>query len=199
MIHKTSSVNLVATVLISSISVFEIANAYHESAFVLLTSPRSNHQSRLSSPNFITEPYGSYYSRDTQLWGQKEEETSDLPSGFNPFKPQEQQASRSSAFTPGSVVNLRKIRMSSITSELIHKSTIDEMKESLLEHKDFLLEPLEEDDAVLDEDSIYTPGMTRDEKYNKYRESMENRLKQARDPTAKKVLTALMEFTLSYE
>mmetsp|Transcript_8952 Transcript_8952/g.10706 ORF Transcript_8952/g.10706 Transcript_8952/m.10706 type:complete len:90 (+) Transcript_8952:337-606(+) len=89
--------------------------------------------------------------------------------------------------------------MSSITSALIQKRTVEEMKESLLEHEDFLLEPLEDDDAVLDEDSIYTPGMTRDERYETYRKSMEGRLQQARDPTAKKVLIALMEFTLSYE
>ena len=73
------------------------------------------------------------------------------------------------------------------------------MQDILQENKYFLLEPLENDDVVTDADSIYTPNMSRDERYSAYRSSMQDRLARSKNPQARKVLTAMMEFVLSYE
>lgn len=128
----------------------------------------------------------------TRCWAE-----GDLPPGFNPFKAQ--QGPPRSERAPGPIFNLRKIRMSKITSDCLQQSSIDAMKGILLDEKKFLLEPLEDRDAVVDEDSIYTPDMSRDERYEAHRVSMQERVQKAKDPSARKVLTALMEFTASYK
>ena len=66
-------------------------------------------------------------------------------------------------------------------------------------YRDFLLEPLEEQDAVLDPDSIYKPSMTRRQRYEAYRQEMDRRLSQARSKQAQAVLTAMKEYVLEFE
>ena len=75
----------------------------------------------------------------------------------------------------------------------------ENIQDILQNHKDFLLEPLEDMNAVLDPDSIYRGDMTRSQRYQAYRESMQERLAKARDPKAHKVLQAMMDFVLSFE
>ena len=65
--------------------------------------------------------------------------------------------------------------------------------------KEFLLEPLEDDNAVLEADSIYKSGMTRAERYQTYRATMEERIQSARNSTVRNVLQKLSDFVLSNE
>mmetsp|Transcript_31129 Transcript_31129/g.75233 ORF Transcript_31129/g.75233 Transcript_31129/m.75233 type:complete len:112 (-) Transcript_31129:182-517(-) len=67
------------------------------------------------------------------------------------------------------------------------------------DYKDFLLDLLEEQDAVLDPDSIYTPNMTRQERYDAYRQEMDRRLSQARNKQARAVLSAMKDYVLEFE
>ena len=127
------------------------------------------------------------------------------------------------------IISLRKTRMQELTRELLEaviedsnsstasspSSSLDNTSTSsgsaaasaaptavrtvLDGYKDFLLEPLEEQDAVLDPDSIYKPNMTRRQRYEAYRQEMDRRLSQARNKQAQAVLTAMKEYVLEFE
>ena len=105
----------------------------------------------------------------------------------------------------GTQISIRKTTMQRLTSELLNCGTADtpenqqRRQDVLAEYQDFLLEPLEDDDAVLDPDSIYTPGMTRAQRYEAYKASMDERVGSARNPQARIVLSAMRDFVLSFE
>jgi len=90
--------------------------------------------------------------------------------------------------------------MQELTNELLNcANDSSQMQEILNSYQDFLLEPLDDDDAVLDPDSIYTADMSRAERYQAYRGSMEERVRSARNPTVRTVLEAMKDFVLSFE
>lgn len=89
--------------------------------------------------------------------------------------------------------------MQLIVNELLNVVNDEtETQHILQEHADFLMEPLEDNGAVLDPDSIYTSDMSRSERYDAYELSMEERLSSARNPAVKTVLRALKDFVLSH-
>jgi len=119
---------------------------------------------------------------------------------FNPFDYQRNnKSSRSPGSSPPRVV-LRSVRMSSLTNDLLN-SLGDEtaMRAILEENRDFLLEPLEEEESLAGSGSIYTPDMTRLERYRAYRKSVEERLKASKNEKAKAVLTAMKDYVLEFE
>lgn len=90
--------------------------------------------------------------------------------------------------------------MQEIVNQLLDSSDQPETLQSILQqNKEFLLEPLEDDQAVLELDSIYRAGMSRNERYQTYEESMKERMERARNSATKTVLTALMEFVMSFK
>jgi len=113
----------------------------------------------------------------------------------------QQRDNDSSGNTSRSVISLRKVRMSEISQDLLRvvASDSERMDRILKDNAEFLLEPLEDDDAVLDPDSIYSTDMDRSGRYEAYRTSMEERIKNARNRDVRKVLTALRDFVLSHE
>lgn len=136
-----------------------------------------------------------------------------LPKNFNPFS--NQQGTSQSTPSPSrrdgvgdvkSVISLRRMRMKEITQQLLDvaempgRGSDDEMMLRVLQDNvDFLLEPLEDEDAVLEPDSVIQGDMKRAERYRAYRESMQERISKARNPSAKTVLTALRDFVVSHE
>uniref|UniRef100_A0A6U1RZB9 Uncharacterized protein n=1 Tax=Cyclophora tenuis TaxID=216820 RepID=A0A6U1RZB9_CYCTE len=145
--------------------------------------------------------------------------------GFNPFQPKGS-GSFGSGRTTGSiggnigVFNIRKAKMEKIMAELLSRYEADEetaerkegpqvvdnkqkQEEKILatlrQHQEFLIEPLENDDAVLDPDSIYAPGMDRTQRYQIYRQEMQKRIDNARYKRAKHILQTMMTFVLSFE
>ena len=87
--------------------------------------------------------------------------------------------------------------MQQIVNELLNVvGQEDETRALLQESADFLLESVEDHDAVLDPISIYTiSSMNR---YNAYEISVEQRLASAKNPAVKQVLTSLRDFVLSH-
>jgi hypothetical protein len=129
----------------------------------------------------------------TRLFNDKSD--TDL-TGFNPFQ---YQARGNRAYSmSGTQISLRKTGMQQLIAALL-QAPPENIQDILESHKDFLLEPLEDMDAVLDPDSIYRGDMIRSQRYQAYRESMQERLAKARDPKAQKVLQAMMDFVLSFE
>jgi len=125
--------------------------------------------------------------------------------GFNPLN-YNAAVNRPPSTSASTVISLRQIRMQQITSEMLNslhpsnESQQTQLLRTILEkHRDFLLEPLEDADAVQDTDSIYLSCRTRAERYRAFDQSMTQRLATARDPSVRQVLTALKDFVLACE
>jgi hypothetical protein len=141
-------------------------------------------------------------STGLSLFSRENEDTQDnsLPQNFNPLNYKTNRSNSATSYS-GTIISLRKTTMTELINELMN--TDGESKEAmqpvLKQYQDFLLEPLEDTDAVLDPDSIYTPSMSRAERYRTYRASMEERVQSARNPAVKNVLEAMKEFVMGFE
>jgi hypothetical protein len=149
-----------------------------------------------------------------------------LPANFNPFNYQRSpNSNQQQAYNPSSRISLRKSRMQEITNELLQAAASpsasssssfsvrspDEgdgasriMRSILDENRQFLLEPLESDDAVLDPDSVLYQGgapvsLSRSERYRLYRSELQERIDRARNGASRQVLQALHDFVREHE
>jgi hypothetical protein len=131
---------------------------------------------------------------------------------FNPFQPGSKLSSNSSKsgiltigkqssnVTPGGQISPRAMKMAELTSTLLNSISDDiATHEILLQNEHFLLEQFNNVDCVLEEGSIFTPDMSREERFKRYRLVMGERIDKARVPAARGVLCKLMEFVLSRE
>ncbi|KAL7518031.1 hypothetical protein ACHAWX_002896 [Stephanocyclus meneghinianus] len=92
------------------------------------------------------------------------------------------------------------MKMKQLTTELLASISDPESVSQLLQSNEgFLLEQLNNIDAVLEPDSVFHPAMTRKERFERYRQVMDERIESARVPAARNVLTLLKDFVLSKE
>lgn len=123
--------------------------------------------------------------------------------GFNPLDPSSATRSlggASTSTTSSTRISLRSTQMQGLMNELLNEVDDEQASRAILEaSKDLLLDPLEDDDAVLEVDSVYKPGMTRAERYRTYRTTMQERIQTARNSTVRTVLQRLSEFVTSHE
>lgn len=128
-------------------------------------------------------------SSSSSMFPQSTRRHSSLGSDFNPLQ------------KSNTVVSLRKTKMQDITNALLHAVSSDPSKVTaiLTKHKSFLLEPLEDPNAVLDSDSIYLNCSTRHERFRAFESSMQRRLESAHSPAVVRVLEAMRDFVLSFE
>jgi len=88
--------------------------------------------------------------------------------------------------------------MKELTTDLLaHISDAESVSRLLQSNEDFLLEQLINLDAVLEPDSVLSPDMSREERFERYRQVMDERIENARAPAAKKALGALKDFVWS--
>ena len=116
---------------------------------------------------------------------------------FNPFKRKTENPVNS--LLEASTISLRRMRMKELMNTLLENSLKDDeaIKSILLENEELLLEPLLEDDAVMDEDSIYDLGMNRDQRFERYSQVMLEREETAVNATVKRVLSQMRQFVSS--
>lgn len=124
--------------------------------------------------------------------------------GFNPFDPSSMKSAASSTTKTTTVstnqISLRRTQMQEIMSNLLNVVGDEQATVALLQDaSDFLLEPLEDDEAVLELDSIYKPNMSREERYQTYRKAMQERIQGARNSDVRSVLQKLSDFVLAKE
>ena len=131
--------------------------------------------------------------------------------GFNPFRPgskvptkggfgilSDDERRQPPPTTPGGRISPRQMRMKELTTDLLARLSDDESVSRLLRsNEEFLLEQLNNLDAVLEPDSVFSPDMSREERFERYRQVMEERIENARAPAAKKALGALQDFVWS--
>lgn len=131
--------------------------------------------------------------------GNGEEKLENEWDGFNPFKRQTQNPVNS--VLESSTQSLRKIRMGELMNELFQNSLEDDKKirDILSQNKALLLDPLINDEAVQDEDSIYAPGMTREARFDRYSEVVQERENNAVNASVKRILRLMREFVLEYK
>ena len=134
-----------------------------------------------------------------------EKNESDNMTDFNPFNYNRAATSGSNGekittyAAERQVISLRKTTMNDLVGELLSTDGSQEAMQLILKkYQQFLLEPLDDMDAVLEPDSIYRGDMKREQRYQAYRASMEERIEKARNKQGRKVLTAMKEFVLSF-
>lgn len=123
-----------------------------------------------------------------------------LPSNFNPFSYQQEKSKGSSAFDTRNI-SLRQTQLQQLMGDLLNcNRDAESMREILENNKDFLLEPLEDsENAVVDVDSIYSPEMSRQERYQAYRENVQGRVQKASNPQSRLILQTMMDYVLQFE
>jgi hypothetical protein len=135
--------------------------------------------------SFVVVP-GTSSRQDVRLQSQPSEWQ-----GFNPL---------SNSGGARAMILMRQTQMQELTQAIMDNIKDDEKLQELMENsKDFLLEPLESDFAVLDPDSIYEPGMNRTERYAKYRDTMEERIGKASRGPLRKLLVTMRDYVLQFE
>ncbi|KAL7544642.1 hypothetical protein ACHAWF_008015 [Thalassiosira exigua] len=183
---------------------------YHASfaASFMMQTPQSVELASLSqSSTTTTLPSSPLFSPES------EDEGSDEFDGFNPFQPgskvpvkggfgvlSDEERKKPPPSTPGGQISPRQMRMKDLTTDLLACLSDDDAVSCLLRaNEQFLLEQLDNPDAVLEADSVYSPEMGREDRFRRYQEVMEERIENARAPAAKKALTALKNFVLERE
>lgn len=98
-------------------------------------------------------------------------------------------------------ISLRQMKMNELVSSLLRVVNDDQAMENVLtENANLLMEPFSDEyDPKLDQDSIYSEGMNREEKLKKYDAVMEDRIKQANSEQARIILNAMRTFVLDYD
>ena len=87
--------------------------------------------------------------------------------------------------------------MSSLIESLLAASP-EERRDILLSHEEFLLQQFDPE-AALDAESIFTPDMSRGERFEVYRAEMERRMGLAKRGEVRSVLGGMMVFVLERE
>lgn len=117
-------------------------------------------------------------------------------------KPREWEGFNPLAKTGGvkSQLLMRKVHMQELTQDIMRNINDDASIQAILENaREFLLEPFESDNAVLDPDSIFEPGMSRPEKFVRYRSIMTKRIGDAKNQSLKKLLQSMMDSVVQFE
>jgi hypothetical protein len=122
--------------------------------------------------------------------------------GFNPFKPRKVKSGLIGGSTglgigTSTQVSSRQMTMKDVVNELLCVIDNDESMEQVLQtSRTFLMEPFDNVDGFLEPDSIYDASMSRQERLEKFRVVMEDRIAQARNGGVKTTLKAIQEFVL---
>jgi hypothetical protein len=136
--------------------------------------------------------------------------SSSLSSTFNPFNydatvtrsnsPWTTMTSNNDRSNSKNIISLRATRMKQITNAMLRVvPDHDKIVTILQDNQDFILEPLDDDMAVQDVDSIYLSCRNRTERYRTFQQSMHQRLTSVQDRAVRQVVTALLDFILSHE
>ena len=97
-------------------------------------------------------------------------------------------------------LQVRKMHMQELTQDIMRSINDDARILAILENaREFLLEPFEGENALLDPDSIFDAGMSRPEKFSRYRSIMEKRIGDAKNQSLKKLLQSMMDYVVQFE
>mmetsp|Transcript_7693 Transcript_7693/g.11277 ORF Transcript_7693/g.11277 Transcript_7693/m.11277 type:complete len:169 (+) Transcript_7693:58-564(+) len=151
----------------------------------------------LQCPSISTE----FRSRQTRIGALFDEnngkDNDDDWQGFNPFERKETNNPKLQILE-SNTISLRQMRMKELMGKLLTKSDDpDAMNDILLENEELIMEPLEDENAVMGEDSIYDVGMTREERFEKYESVMVEREEKALNKSVVSILGAMKEFVTS--
>ena len=189
---KTQSrTTLLWTMLLPALSIlFMTINLQQAHSFhIIRTTTR-----RISSSSIIR--LSSFNPKD----GQGSGDSSNEFAGFNPFEKKKTQTRLNPLISSNSNISLRQLRMKELMNTLLQNVSLenDNDKEKLVsileENSELLLEPLVEENAMVDEDSIYEPGMNQEERFDRYDEVMGQRIEKATNKSVRKILSVMREY-----
>jgi hypothetical protein len=115
----------------------------------------------------------------------------------NPFERKVTSATKRVPYLVSNTISLRQMRMKELMSKLLLTNTPEEIDEILHQNEDFLMEPLIQEEAILDKDSIYEVGMTVKERFERYNSVMVQREQQAVNDQVRRILASMREYVMS--
>ncbi len=123
--------------------------------------------------------------------------------GFNPFE-KKVVKNLNPLISSNNNISIRQLRMKELMNTLLDNVEIesdnDENLIAILDnHANLLLEPLIDDDAVIEKDSIYDVGMNKEERFMRYNEVMGERIEKAVNKSVKRVLMVMREYVLNHQ
>ena len=167
---------------------------YHSSSIAFTTIPRQGIQRRIHDSSTQR-----HQQQPQQQQPRQEDEQRDEWNGFNPLEPRTN-GNRNRLAYSSTRISLRKAKMQTLTEGLLECSTNPEaMQQLLIEQQDFVLEPILDLEAPLDDDSIFLGQSTVEKRFIAYQSEMEERISKAKSGNAKKVLIAMMEFVMLHQ
>ena len=189
---------------------FVVARSLRQQLFKTSSSNTTALRKRPLSLLFDKSPL---FSADNGTTEETNSDTTNDFDGFNPFASgskilptkggfgilsDNERLRQRAAITPGGRISPRHMKMKLLTTDLLACiSDNDAVSHLLHSNEKFLLEQLNNMDAVLEPESVFTPNMNREERFDMYQQVMNERIKNARAPVAKKALEALRDFVWS--
>lgn len=190
---------------------FVVARSLRQQLFKISSSKTTASPKRPLSLLFDNTPL---FSADNGTTEETNSDTTNDFDGFNPFasgskilptkggfgilSDNSERLRQRAAITPGGRISPRQMKMKELTADLLACISDNDAVSHLLHSKEkFLLEQLNNMDAVLETESVFTPNMNREERFDMYQQIMNERIKNARAPVAKKALEALRDFVWS--
>ncbi len=116
--------------------------------------------------------------------------------GFNPFDRKKTKTPQRAPQVFSNTISLRQMRMKDLMTNLLNADE-SQMQNLLLENEELLMEPLLFEDAVLDKNTIYDRGMSKDERFDRYESVMLEREEKAVNKNVGRILCAMREFVMS--
>ncbi len=188
----------------------------HSLSISLSTRIRNNVAVAASSRSTWSSSTALYSLIDNQNEGPNEGPNDDQNSweGFNPFEKKKTATTLNPLITSNNQISLRQLRMKELMNTLLQNVSVNSndgldgeeheqeqekkrLNDILDQNSDLLLEPLNEENAVMDGDSIYEPGMSRDERFDRYDQVMEERIEKALNKSVRRILSTMKEYVSS--
>jgi hypothetical protein len=121
--------------------------------------------------------------------------------GFNPFEKKKTKTPLNPLIGSNNNISLRQLRMKELMNKLLQNVSLEDDNDNanilgsiLDQNRELLLEPLNEDEAVMDEDSIYEPGMSREERFDRYDQVMEQRIEKSMNKSVTRILSVMRDY-----
>jgi len=170
-------VNTVATILYNMRCLYSIAfvlliKSLESAAFspLPILSNVVQASSRTTTTTRIGTTSSTSTSTRTRIYSILDDKTSSENEfeGFNPFNRKETSTTQRAPQVLSSTISLRQLRMKDVMTTLLNTDETN-FESILIENEELIMEPLLDDDAVMDEDSIYDVGMNREERFERIR------------------------------
>eukprot|EP00591_Stephanopyxis_turris_P003232 CAMPEP_0195510354 /NCGR_PEP_ID=MMETSP0794_2-20130614/3022_1 /TAXON_ID=515487 /ORGANISM="Stephanopyxis turris, Strain CCMP 815" /LENGTH=190 /DNA_ID=CAMNT_0040637761 /DNA_START=55 /DNA_END=627 /DNA_ORIENTATION=+ len=117
--------------------------------------------------------------------------------GLNPFE--RRSVPGTSGLVGSSQISIRQMKMKSVMSDLLRDDDPLVIREILEQNEDFLMDQINDLNAVLEPESIYHPDMDKQQRFDRYETVMKERVSAASNGRVRNILKAMLDFVLEHD